>query len=375
MVVSKETASQFRVGILDDSVPALRMAQSILKSALGCEVQAFEKSQDLLKSIEDTTYNLFLLDIVMPDISGLEVCRLLKENTRTKYVPIIFYSAHGSPNTRVNALKAGGFDYIDKPFYPQELVARVQNHLLLFEHNQTIALQIEELQALTRVLCHDLQNPLSVIYTMLDMQRELDEPLDKDMFAIMRNATQAGLELISHVREYRTLVDGDKPFVAQKVDVAEAVSEAIALVEHGAKKKKQRLELELQEGCFININRVVLVHNVLNNLLTNSIKFSHADQSIIVRVMREEAHCLIDIIDHGIGMPRDILEHIFDPYRSSSRYGTEDESGSGFGMPLVKRYVDKSKGEIHVESKDIEAFPNDSGTRIRLIFPLADQPL
>jgi signal transduction histidine kinase len=289
-------------------------------------------------------------------------------------IPVFFLSAKKDPSKRVAALKAGGVDFLLKPFYPEELVTRVRIHIQMHRLRLENAAQIAEQKALLRVLCHDLVNPIFAAHSLLDLKLSLGKPVEEPTLKSVLNCCQSALDIVTHVREEHSLVKTNKQFKSETVLVAEAFEEARSTLGERLSKKSLTLTLEAPEDLQLEVKRVVLVHNILNNLLTNAIKFSHEGSKIEVRARRDDSEefCVIEVRDYGIGMPPQILKNVFKDAAKTSRKGTGDEAGTGFGMPLVKRYVEKSGGAIAITS--VEAgegiSPREQGTTVKLTFPL-----
>jgi len=130
--------------IVDDVQMNLLILNEILKKS-GYTIRTFTDGYAALKDMEENVPDIILLDIMMPGIDGYEVCRRLKEDKKVCNIPVIFISALNDSQTIVKALGCGGVDYITKPFQPEEVTARVQTHLKLYQ-------QSKELQALNENL-------------------------------------------------------------------------------------------------------------------------------------------------------------------------------------------------------------------------------
>ena len=102
----------------------------------------------------------------------------------------------------------------------------------------------------------------------------------------------------------------------------------------------------------------------MNNVFTNALKFSPRDGVIYITANKQDGLVNLSICDNGIGIPESLLANLFDYGKMISRPGTEGESGTGFGMSLMKKFVEAFGGEIEVLSRDVESYPNDSGTDI-----------
>jgi DNA-binding response OmpR family regulator len=161
---------------VDDTPDTLRLLSQVL-SDRGIRVQTVTNGRDALAVAPSITPDLILLDIMMPEMNGFEVCRRLKADARSQDIPIIFISAIEATEDKVNAFAAGGVDYVTKPFYFKEVVARVEAHLTLRRLQRQLQqanialgqrireLQVrnEELAAYDHTVAHDLKAPLSTI--------------------------------------------------------------------------------------------------------------------------------------------------------------------------------------------------------------------
>ncbi|MBK1877291.1 hybrid sensor histidine kinase/response regulator [Pelagicoccus mobilis] len=366
----------FNIFILDDSASTRNIAKYSLEQHLPCAVEQFSNLASLLAKVPELTPDLILLEDNRDDDVGVAACEKLKAAPITKNVPVFFLSAKKDPTKRVSALKAGGIDFLLKPFYPEELVTRVRIHIQMHRLRLENVAQIAEQKALLRVLCHDLVNPIFAAHSLLDLKLSLGKPIDDMIGNKVAGCCKSALDIITHVREENSLVKTNKQFKSETVVLAEALQEARATLSERLEKKKLQLDINIDEGLQLQIKRVVLVHNILNNLLTNAIKFSHPGSSIEVeaKAITDSGHkfCVIQVRDHGIGMPPEILKNIFRDAAKTSRKGTDNEAGTGFGMPLVKRYVEKSGGAISVTSTEAgeDVDPATQGTTIKLTFPL-----
>ncbi len=127
----------------------------------------------------DSFPNLILLDIYLPEMDGYQVCKTLKRDPRTREIPILFLTSLETEQEKVRGFEAGADDYIVKPFYPGELLARIRLHLASRREKQ-LAVQVEKLKLLQEMavaLSHELNNPLTTIFGHLHMaSRTLPEP-------------------------------------------------------------------------------------------------------------------------------------------------------------------------------------------------------
>lgn len=131
--------------VVDDSLVNLRLGSEILKKE-GYQVHTISDAVQVESWVIENQPDLILLDIMMPEITGIELCQKLKQNPKTKSIPVIFLTAKVGHESTVEALHAGGGDYVLKPFHSEELVARVHVHLRLYQNEKALAERNLELQ-------------------------------------------------------------------------------------------------------------------------------------------------------------------------------------------------------------------------------------
>ena len=172
------------------------------------------------------------------------------------------------------------------------------------------------------------------------------------------------------VRTLRALEDGKTEIELKSVDFISVVQQAQATFEERLHKKNLELTFNQQEleGVSVLAEPVSLNHSVINNLVSNAIKFSHDGGRIEIKVSADENEVRVAVRDYGVGMPKTLLEKVFMPNESTSRTGTSGESGTGFGMPLVKSYMERYGGAIKIQSSTEGEGAADHGTTVTLCF-------
>ncbi|MDD4736582.1 MAG: HAMP domain-containing sensor histidine kinase, partial [Kiritimatiellae bacterium] len=239
-------------------------------------------------------------------------------------------------------------------------------HLSIRESIRLIADKNKELRQMLHILCHDLANPIGSILSLLEM---LDDPCnpDPESIAMMRQMAGSALELIGIVRQMRAIKDGKIRFKLEPVLLHQACRNAQKILQTRFNDKQLILEINVPKGLNVLAEPVALTHTILCNLLTNAAKFTKRGATITIQANAlPDNQILCTITDPGIGMPRNILQDLFNPASQTSRAGTANEQGTGFGMPLVKCLIESFGGTIEIESRDIETHPENHGTSIHL---------
>jgi len=308
--------------------------------------------------------DLILLDIMMSGMDGFQVCEELKRDPQTRDIPIIFLTARTATDDIVRGFKSGGVDYLTKPFNPPELLARVRTHLLIKQQKDIILEQNREQKELLHILCHDLANHFTVISMSLELLK--NDSAITDYLSKIKTATTHGIDIINLVREMRALQE--KKIEVCAVNLRECLKESVLLLGDRFEQKNVKLLIDIDHSLWVMAERCSLINSVINNLMTNALKFSFEGGQVEISATEEDDAVIFKIQDHGIGMPAELLSQIFDITKITSRPGTGGEIGTGFGMPLVKSFVEFYGGEIEVESRDINKYSDDHGTLITIKF-------
>ncbi|MDH5682676.1 MAG: HAMP domain-containing histidine kinase, partial [Spirochaetota bacterium] len=184
----------------------------------------------------------------------------------------------------------------------------------------------------------------------------------------MGMATNNCLNIIDLVKKLRALEDGKLCMVLRRAALKECLDESVKVFHHKLKEKNIQIKLEVPEDTEVFVERTAFINSVINNLLSNAIKFSYPGSTILLKSEKKSERIYLSIKDWGVGIPENILSHIFSISKETTRVGTEGEVGTGFGMPLVHRFVRSFGGEIEIKSScERESASGKSGTEVILI--------
>jgi len=341
----------------------------VLEAANG--LQALEKALHFSPDI-------ILLDMMMPEIDGLEVCRKLRKHETTMNIPVILLTARADEETKFNALEIGANDFLAKPFSSTELQARIKN--LIESHHyqrklskQNVALtsaieqiketesqlvQSEKLASLGRLsagIIHEINNPLNFTLTGLfalrnkskqiapEQRREYEEILDDVEEGIKRVR-----DIVSDLRTFTHPGAG----AGELVEVADAVQAALRFLS-GERKGEIQIEQNLPRGQTVWANRNKLIH-ILVNLLQNSLdalegkKFAEGEVPVVrIEGRTDGGRSLIAVRDNGAGIDPKFMDKIFDPFFTTKEVGR----GMGLGLSICYRIVQGYGGKISVKSE------------------------
>lgn len=348
--------------IVDDMPENLKLLAELIRSE-GYSVRPVTSGQLALTAAQAIPPDLILLDINMPVMDGFETCQKLKSLDETKNVPIIFLSANDDTNDIVKGFKYGAVDYITKPFDATEVLVRVKTHLELKFSKETILQQNQEQRELLHILCHDLMNSVGAVQSLLKMEDADDlSEVDEIMLIAINNA----VEIIDSVRQIRSIEEKKVNLELEELELKKLVDMSCSILNEKLKQKNVEPVIDIDESLKVMVERVSFINSVLNNLLTNAVKFSFPDSRIMISARQINQQVHLSIKDFGVGMPETLCQDIFKVDKITTRQGTNGELGTGFGMPLVKKFILSYGGEIEVISQEKTDSSNNHGTEIKL---------
>lgn len=227
-----------------------------------------------------------------------------------------------------------------------------------------------KIRTLVRVLCHDISNPLTTIKNRLTLiKRSLEDQEAGKKIEKVDRPIAAIHSIIEQIRDWEAVESGKKEINMEPVSIKETISFIEDIFEDKLKEKNIKLNVDLpDDGLHIEGDKTTLQSQIFSNIVSNAIKFSDPGSSIDIMIREDGEIIRAMISDHGMGIPDNILNNLFDETKKTSRVGTSGEKGTGFGLPIVKAYVEKCGGAISVASRCRETDQTSSGTTFELSF-------
>ena len=341
-----------RILVVDDQPANIQIVGTVL-GGLGHEIIPASDGATALKRAVLRKPDLILLDMLMPEMDGCEVCRQLKLNPDLKSIPVIFLSAADDKELIVRALNAGGIDYITKPFNHAELSSRVRTHLALKSAHDRLAQLAEDKDELIGILTHDLKNHIggismsaTLLYQLLDKSR------DGKVTLLSENILRSSEQLLSFVKEFLANAATDYGFALNpiRLNPAEIITQVVEQYKEIARRKKIEIETDFPEAVLTILADVSALDQVLDNLVSNAVKFSPPEKTIFISVRQLDRHIECKIRDEGPGFKAEDRERMFRRYGRLSARPTGGEPSTGLGLSIVHKLVQAMKGELLCES-------------------------
>lgn len=369
--------------VVDDNPLNLQLISTLLRSK-GYKPVIANSGINALKYLEQKTPDLILLDIMMPEMDGFEVCQNIKSQSRYADLPVIFLTAKNEVTDIVKGFSVGAVDFITKPFRSEEVLVRIHNHLALKQAkqkveeqnktlkslNETIALsnkqlekQATDLQELNAqknrffsILAHDLRNPFSGFVGMTSMLRHgwktmKEEDLEDFILTLDQTAEKVN-KLLENLLKWSQVQLDSLIFEKSVFKLDDLVTEAFDLKEEHAAKKQLRLINGIEKKDYLEADEQMTMM-VIRNLLSNAIKFTPVGGIIKIDALRLGNNMLqVAVRDNGIGMSSETLKKLFNISEKVSRPGTEGEESTGLGLILCKALIEKQGGKLWAESEE-----------------------
>ncbi|MBI9062275.1 MAG: hybrid sensor histidine kinase/response regulator [Marinilabiliaceae bacterium] len=355
--------------IVDDNLTNLKVTTGFLKDQ-GYRIGLAQSGAMALNQLDSNIPDLILLDIMMPEMDGLEVCRRIKKQMHLVAIPIIFLTAKTQTEDLVAAFQAGGVDYITKPFQKDELLARVKTHIDLSMARQRIEEMNKTRDKLYSIIAHDIKTPFSNIILMIDaLQNNHIDPASQDFQEVitqLSDNTHNTLSLLKNLLTWTRFQTRMNDLQPAENNLSALVYETVYLLHPSAVNKKIAIESELPDTTLAWYDETTM-HTVLRNLLSNALKFTPKGGHIQISITKQSDYQQLTIKDSGVGMSADTLRDIFDHHKPLSTPGTENEPGTGLGLMMIKDFVARNHGQIQIESQI------DQGTEISILIPVKPQ--
>ncbi|MCT7982540.1 response regulator [Laspinema sp. A4] len=367
--------------VVDDVRQNLQVIGEILELA-GYETTFAPSGQQALSRVKTAQPDLILLDLMMPEMSGIEVCEILKKDPDFSEIPIIFLTASNEIDNLLQAFKKGANDYITKPFRSEEILVRIEAQLTnkklkqkLEEKNQELEAEIgvrrrteESLQQAIELanaanrakssflanMSHELRTPLNAIlgFTQLLTHSSNLTLEQKNNLSIIHRSGEHLLKLINDILDLSKEEEGEitvTPFILKDILVELQEVFALKLREKGL---KLEILVENRVPTTIESDRLKL-QQILTNLLSNAIKFTFSG-GIKLRVNAildpEKTWLSFEVTDTGIGISPEDLSKLFQPFVQTET-GLVNPEGAGLGLVICRKYVRLLGGEITVSSE------------------------
>ncbi len=338
---------------VDDSEAARYAKTRILTHAGFKVIEAASGSAALYRAREDKP-DLVLLDVKLPDINGLEVCRLLKADPATRAILVLQTSAsYIGVADKIRALEGGADNYLFEPIEPEELVANVKALLRLGRVERELRDVDRRKDIFLATLAHELRNPLGPIRTAVELLCRLDPEVpprqDQARQTILRHTGHL-VRLVEDLLDVARISRGKITLHQERVKAHTFIDSALESVAHIVGVREQQLTVTLPERVVWVEGDHVRLTQIVGNLLHNAVKFTPLKGAIALVASVEARELVIQVSDNGIGIDATKLESVFDMFIQDGFTEDRVQDGLGIGLSLVRTLVEMHHGSVTASS-------------------------
>lgn len=356
--------------VVDDDQRNVRLIESILKGS-GYKVLKAYNGEEALRVVEIEHPDLLVLDVMMPRVSGFELCQQLKGRYETRLLPVIMVTALNALEDKVQALEYGADDFLTKPINKLELLAKVRSVLRVKALQDEVERRKSEIEAanlelvrmqgfkesMMQMVVHDLKNPLASIMGNIQLiQMQSLETMTPTRLAELLQRTQESsrqlMRMILNILQIGKLEEQKMPLRLEPVILHELVQENANEMTGLSARDGIRLENRVQPDLPAPFADRELVSRVIANLLSNAFKHTPSGGRVVVDARREGDHVTLTISDTGEGIPEELQPRIFEKFVA----GDSDSNkrllhDSGLGLTFCRLAIECHGGRIWLKSK------------------------
>ena len=345
-----------------------------------------QSASEGLEKLEEEEIHLLITDQKMPGMTGIELLDKVKPHHPQLVTMII--TAYSDIEIIIPAInRCGIFSYILKPWDSRDLKITMDNALNKYQLNRDNLMLLDNLKRsneeleekvklrtrvieeknteladlnaikdkLFTVVSHDLRQPITSFSVFLETLKKLKGELDSEKFETITNSLQTQItevkDLMDNLLNWSLLQMAGQKINLEKFNITEEVRKNIDLYNTIARNKGVLLKLAISNEVFEVTGDKEMSNMILRNLISNAVKFTEKDGEINCKLIQENGHVKVEVIDSGVGIPNETIKKLFTSKEHITSRGTENEKGIGIGLKLCKEFAEKQGGTIKISSK------------------------
>ncbi len=343
--------------VIDDEETMRNACQQVLSKS-GYHTETSADGADGLRKVRELPPDLVLIDLKMPGISGMEVLEKIRKIDST--IISIVITGYATIESAVEAMKRGAYDFLPKPFTPDELriiIKRGLERRKLVLESLSLRREKEKIEKnFISMVSHELRRPLIDVQEYLEVVRggitgKLTQP-QEEMLEKVSDQINTLLVLIKDWLDMSRIEAGRMVENLELLDLSQILHKTVDLLREKIKNKKITLEVNIPAHLPLIKGEKLSIERVFTNLIRNAIDYNREEGRISVKA-KEEGECVvIEVSDTGIGIPQKDIPFIFDEFFRVKSKKTRHITGSGLGLSIVKKIVEAHRGSMEVRSEE-----------------------
>lgn len=360
--------TQARILVVDDQRDTQEMLRRILRQY---EVHTANNGRAALAKLEQEHYDLVMLDIMMPEMGGIETLQRIRQHYSDIELPVMLVSALSERRSIANGRQMGANDYIVKPFDVEDVLARVNTQLRLkrfADERQQMVVGFQQMvewqERLMQVASHDLRNPLNNLRMLINLMHKSysEDAATVRMLQMMETSIQTMNNIIDEFLDVR-IADtvGNVRVELTETNTFNLITQIVNQYAVAAFNKDIRLHANDIGGIVLaDPNRL---SQVIANLVSNAIKYSPRHGDVWIETLVQDGIWQLTVTDSGPGVPESERHLLFQPFSKISNKPTAGEASTGLGLWIVREMVHAQNGEVGVH------FPPEGGSQFWVQLP------
>lgn len=342
-----EDLKGLKVMIVDDNPFNTELLNETLKP-FELNLTILQKPKQVLNIIDKEKFDLFLLDIMMPDISGYELAKIIKKTKLNSSTPIIFVSALSDNENKLKSFELGSYIFIEKPFNINVLKTQICSLLREQKEKERLANLKDSFLAM---VTHDMKGPVQAEISALNFLLNNNDNFDKEQKEILNDMLSSSKylqNLISNVLQKFKTENGIFEIKKDLFSMKKLINECCEEAKYFASEKNLQIrvsyktDIEFLRFDFNELKRVV------NNILTNALKYSYKNTEVLVEIFDNKEQMIVSVKNCGAGVSEELQKNIFDKYISYSE--KQKSVNTGLGLYISREIVRAHGGTISFES-------------------------
>jgi two-component system sensor histidine kinase/response regulator len=348
--------SEIKILLVDDDKGLLTIVKTVVEKSGAYSVTTDINGEDAWKRITEDTPDVVVSDYMMPILDGQGLLTRIRESKNTKIHDLYFMmlTAKTDDSSKVGSLSRGADDYVTKPYNIQELIARIKVGVKLKKMHRSLIQINDQKDEILGMVAHDLRNPISIIRGISELFEygtlgELNED-GKEFMKTVHRQTQSMLELINDLLHATKIDSGKIDLNLSDLKLRKVLEDKWQGYVMQSNHKKITIENNIDADLPLILGDENRLGNVMDNFLSNAIKFSSEGDSVTVSSEVIDGMVKISVSDTGQGIPEDELDKLFSEFAKISSKPTAGETSSGLGLAIFKKLIALHGGDVGATS-------------------------